>query len=458
MSQLNTIIQSKNATKISISLVMLLSTCVFDAYEKGELCVYTSLEYDQIVSDINAFSKAYPDIKLTCPWTEKDENSVTCELPDGTIGKTYTVCRNAPWQVLRESTSTLFTRLKNEGESTKVEVLWRFGITHLLDYALNYHELAPYKPEGIEDIEKAIKNKDDFPNNSGRWYIDPAYQDLKDEGVNPEWVGLTAYMNVFCVNATKMRTVYDQWTPADLTWENLVKPQCQEGDGLVPGEQCLVGWSYAGIVSIPRPDKAGTGTIMLSALLHYFTTQEDSPWPDGWSYFEALDNQVGQYTSSGTDPCKLVGDLDYGPSKIAVAITGEVGARNTDAAVDEDLLVLPFPDGSAGYNIEANAMLKKDSMNPLAHTLLDWGLSNDAFKVYITKTPLVSRPDFVTTYPTDFPLEYARTWSTYDFSEIASSRASDEAMWTERFCPTDDEDKCRDKEGDPPRYPINEMP
>src|SRR5690606_14539038 len=123
----------------------------------------------------------------------------------------------------------LLDRLKKEGKETKADVLWGFGITHLLDYELEYG-LADYKPKGVENIEEAIKH--DFTDNLGQWYIDPVYQKQKSAGVLPKWVGITAYMNVFCVNEAKMKDEYPDWTPEDLTWENFIKPECGVGEGV----------------------------------------------------------------------------------------------------------------------------------------------------------------------------------------------------------------------------------
>lgn len=42
----------------------------------------------------------------------------------------------------------------------------------------------------------------------------------------------------------------------------------------------------------------------------------------------------------------------------------------------------------AGWDVEANCLIKKDNMNPCAYTFLDWAISNEAMDAYSAKYPI----------------------------------------------------------------------
>ena len=48
-----------------------------------------------------------------------------------------------------------------------------------------------------------------------------------------------------------------------------------------------------------------------------------------------------------------------------------------------------FPEEVPGWDLEANALMAKDEINPAAYTFLDWAISDDAMDLYRENYPIV---------------------------------------------------------------------
>ena len=63
---------------------------------------------------------------------------------------------------------------------------------------------------------------------------------------------------------------------------------------------------WKGEILMPSPVTSGTAAMINASLLSLFKKEED-----GWSFLEALDKNVAQYTKSGNTPTTLVGRGEY---------------------------------------------------------------------------------------------------------------------------------------------------
>ena len=63
---------------------------------------------------------------------------------------------------------------------------------------------------------------------------------------------------------------------------------------------------WKGEILMPSPVTSGTASMINASLLSLFKKEED-----GWSFLEALDKNVAQYTKSGNTPTTLVGRGEF---------------------------------------------------------------------------------------------------------------------------------------------------
>ena len=49
-----------------------------------------------------------------------------------------------------------------------------------------------------------------------------------------------------------------------------------------------------------------------------------------------------------------------------------------------------FPIDGSGWDMEANALIKKDKINPSAKIFLDWAISDDAMNLYKNNYPIIA--------------------------------------------------------------------
>jgi iron(III) transport system substrate-binding protein len=53
-------------------------------------------------------------------------------------------------------------------------------------------------------------------------------------------------------------------------------------------------------------------------------------------------------------------------------------------------VVVVFPSEGSGWDLEANALMKKSSIKPEAKTFLDWAISDDAMDLYKNNYPIIA--------------------------------------------------------------------
>ena len=90
-----------------------------------------------------------------------------------------------------------------------------------------------------------------------------------------------------------------------------------------------------------------------------------------------------------------------------------------------------FPEEGSGWDLEANALINKDEINPVAYTFLDWAISDSAMALYKENYPIITTNDVgeYEGYEGD-PLEQLIE---NDFSWAASSRDDILKTWMEKY-------------------------
>lgn len=277
---------------------------------------------------------------------------------------------------VRDSTGVVTAKLLAEKDNPQADVVWGLAVSSLL-VADQKGMLEPYAPKGLENVTSRFK----------------------DERTPPHWVGMDVWMSAFCVNTTEIKK---KNLSIPQSWADLTKPE------------------YKGLIVMSNPASSGTGFLSVSAMLQMKGEQE------GWQYLDALDKNIAQYVHSGSKPCKLAGSGEY-PIGISFDYRA-VKQKNAGEPIEA-----VFPTEGSGWDIEANALVKKAAIKPASKIFLDWAISLEASKLYAASFPVTAVKTDVAIpkgYPED-PLKQLSTKN--DFNWAAKNREAILAEWTKRY-------------------------
>lgn len=276
--------------------------------------------------------------------------------------------------ILRLSTGNLGARLVAEEANPQADVVLSLPVTNIMNP--NVEKLfEPYKPKGIELIPEKFRDP------AGRWF------------------SLAGYMQVFCVNTDRLKTLK---LPAPKSWEELADPK------------------YKGEVVMPDPLSSGTGFLMLATLVPNLGEQK------GWDLVGRLSKNMAQYTSSGARPCRMAQTGEF-----AVGVSYEVPAIQ---AIGEGYpMQMVVPNDLAGYEISGIGLLK-GAKNPAdAKAFLDWMLTKSPLAIYASLKPVTTFPRPSLTKAEEaagFPKDIASVVAKMDFAAMARDREQMLARWT----------------------------
>ncbi len=277
--------------------------------------------------------------------------------------------------IVRDSTGVITNRVLTEKDKPRADVIWGVAVTSLL-LADNEGILEAYAPAGLERL-------------------DPKFRDASKP---PKWVGIDVWMSAFCVNTVEIE---DLGLPTPTSWADLTDPV------------------YKGQLVMPNPNSSGTGFLSVSAMLQQLG--EDK----GWAYLDALHENIDLYTHSGSKPCKMAGAGQY-PIGISFGYRGSIQQEKGEP------IVTIFPAEGSGWDMEANALVKKDDIKAAAKTFLDWAISDRAMKAYAQNFSITGvKTD--QPIPSNFPDEPTAQLIDNDFSWAASNRQDILAEWLKRY-------------------------
>ena len=192
------------------------------SYAATELTVYTAVEAEDLARYAETFNKDHPDI--TIKW-------------------------------VRDSTGIVTAKLLAEKNNPQADVVWGLAATSLL-LLKSEGMLEPYKPKGVEKLDKKFV----------------------DKGATPSWVGMDAWVASVCYNTVEAGK---HGLKPPTSWKDLTDPM------------------YRNHLIMPNPNSSGTGFLDVSSWLQMFGEE------GGWAYMDALHENIARYTHSGSKPCKL---------------------------------------------------------------------------------------------------------------------------------------------------------
>ncbi|HEX9821504.1 MAG TPA: putative 2-aminoethylphosphonate ABC transporter substrate-binding protein [Methylomirabilota bacterium] len=285
-----------------------------------------------------------------------------------------TTLPNLDVKMLRLSTGDISARFMAEKDNMQAHVIWGVGATNMLVFK-NAGLLEAYAPKGLERIQPLFRDK-----------ANP-----------PSWVGIDIYMSAFCFNTEVARK---KKLPRPESWADLTKPV------------------YKGEIVMPNPASSGTGYLSVASILQRLKE------PEGWTYLDALDRNIAEYTKSGSKPCK---DAAAGERAIGVSFEYVAAKMKKDGAPVEMVL----PKEGSGYEMEANALTRKGKGNAAARQFLDWAISNEAMGLYAKYFAAVAVAGFPA--PEGLPKDISKVVYPNDFDWSSKNRDRILAEWAKRY-------------------------
>jgi iron(III) transport system substrate-binding protein len=283
---------------------------------------------------------------------------------------------NIKLNLIRDSTGIITAKLLAEKDNPVADVVWGTAATSLL-VANDMGMLAGYSPKGIEKVRNGMK---DTRNQEARW------------------VGVKAYVTGIVGNTIEMSA------------KNLTMPQSYAD---------LIKPEYRGALVMPNPASSGTGFLTVSAILQLMGEEE------GWRYLDKLHQNIAMYTHSGSAPAKMAGKGEF-PIGMSFAYRG---FKQRDSG---EPVTVAFPAEGSGYEVEANALIRKPRIKAEAKTFLDWAISDEAMAMYARVYPIVAT-DIRVEAPNGWPTDPMSVLINNDFEWAAKNRQRILNEWTRRY-------------------------
>ncbi len=277
--------------------------------------------------------------------------------------------------VVRDSTGIVTAKLLAEKDNPQADVVWGLAASSLL-VADQQGLLEPYAPQGLDQVN-------------------PRFRDQRNP---PHWVGIDVWMSAFCVNTVELEK---NNLPMPKSWADLTDPV------------------YQGKIVMSNPASSGTGFLSVSAILQLKGEEE------GWKYLDSLHQNIAQYMHSGSKPCKAAGAGEY---PIGISF----GYRAVKQKSAGEPIEPVFPSEGSGWEIEANALIKKDPIKPGAKTFLDWAITPEIAKEY-AKSFAVTAVKTDVAIPEGFPADPNAQLIENDFNWAAENRDRILAEWAKRY-------------------------
>jgi iron(III) transport system substrate-binding protein len=278
--------------------------------------------------------------------------------------------------IVRDSTGIVTAKLLAEKDNIQADVVWGTAATSLL-VANELGMLKGYNPKGIEKVRKGMK-------------------DGKNDPVR--WVGVKAYVTGIVGNTIEME-------------KNSLKMPKSYADLLKP--------MYQGHLVMPNPASSGTGFLTVSAILQLMGEEK------GWDFLDQLHENIAMYTHSGSKPAKMAGKGEF-PIGVSFAYRG---FKQRDKG---EPVVVAFPAEGSGYEVEANALMKKPRIKKDAKVFLDWAISDEAMAMYAKVYPIVAT-DIKVEAPKGWPDDPMSVLIDNDMDWAASNRKRILKEWTKRY-------------------------
>jgi iron(III) transport system substrate-binding protein len=276
---------------------------------------------------------------------------------------------------VRDSTGVITAKVLAEKANPQADIVIGTSASSLAVFALE-GMLEPYAPKGLDKI--------------------PAlYRDSQNP---PRWVGMDVYGAAVCFNTAEAAK---QGLPKPASWKDLTNPV------------------YKGKIVMPNPASSGTGFLDVSGWIQMWGEQ------DAWKFMDALHENVGVYTHSGSQPCRQAGAGEF-----PVGISFEYRAmatKKSGAPID-----IVFPSEGLGWDLEASGIIKGTKKLDAAKKLMDWLATPEAMTLFAANFAVVAMPGM--SKQLEFiPADYEKKLIKNDFEWSAKNRDKILAEWTKRY-------------------------
>lgn len=278
--------------------------------------------------------------------------------------------------VVRDSTGIITAKLLAEANNPQADVIWGTAASSLL-VAEERDLLEPYAPAGLDAVSPRFR----------------------DEANPPKWVGIDVWMSAFCVNTVESERL---GLPMPKGWADLADPV------------------YRGHIVMSNPASSGTGFLSVSTILQNSPTEAE-----GWAYLDALHENVAQYMHSGSRPCRAAGQGEY---PIGISF----GYRAVRQKNDGEPIEAVFPVEGSGWDVEANALVKKADIKDASKTFLDWAISPEVSRKYAESFAITAVKTDVP-LPEGFPSDPEAQLAENDLRWAAANRDRILEEWTRRY-------------------------
>jgi len=307
-----------------------------------DLVVYSAIEAEDLARYAKTFNEDHPDI-------------------------------NIKW--VRDSTGIVTAKLLAEKDNPQADVVWGLAATSLL-LLKSEGLLLPYKPKGVETLDKKFVDKGDVPS----------------------WVGMDAWVAAICYNTVE--AAKNNMTPPK-TWKDLLKPM------------------YKDHLIMPNPNSSGTGFLDVSSWLQIYGEE------GGWEFMDGLHKNISRYTHSGSKPCKLAA---AGETSIGISFAFR-GAKSKAKGAPLEIIV---PEEGVGWDMEATAIIAGTDKLEAAKTLVDWTITKKANEMYNKGYAVVAYPGVAKSVKF-FPENLLDKMIDNDFEFAANNRKRILAKWQSRY-------------------------
>ena len=287
--------------------------------------------------------------------------------------------RDVKVNLFRVSAGQLGAKIRAEAGNPRHDVIWGWTISEMERPDI-LAMIEPYRPKGIERVDPR--------------FLDP----------NGHWFATTGYFGALCVNTDLLR---QRGLPTPESWADLTRSE------------------YRGQIVMPSPLDSGTGYLQVAAWVQ--TMGSDA----AWQYMSRLDENIAQYTSSGSAPCRLARDKEYAIGiTYAFAVAKVIGAF-IDAKVDVPIAPV-IPREGTGYELEVSALMKASRNKADAKRFLDWLLSDRAVEIMNERAEMntvtgTSRSRLAR--QANMPTDVSQVFAPVDLKRAAREKESITAQW-----------------------------
>ena len=220
----------------------------------------------------------------------------------------------------RLSTSEVYTKIKEENGKPSGDV-WFGGTTDPYNEAVSDGLLEEYDAINASHLLK---------------------ETYKDPGNH--WFGIYKGILGFMVNNEELERLKIE---APKTWDDLTKPE------------------YKGLIMLSNPNTAGTAKLVINTMVQMKGHDE------AMEYFKKLDQNIAQYTKSGSGPSKMVG-----PGECVIGV-GFLHDGIYQILQGYDNIGLIVPEDGTSYEIGATAIFKGAAHPNAAKLWIEYALSPD---------------------------------------------------------------------------------